>query len=218
MKQWHNAVGALGAALFVGGSIWGLFFAPRETYMGDVQRIMYVHVPTAWNALLVFTFALVCAVAYLWSATQKWDHYLEAAAEVGVLLGALLLVQGSIWARPTWGVWWSWDPRLTSSAVMVLMFAGVVALRGFVDDAKRRADLSAVATVIAYVNIPIVYFSVKWWNSLHQLQSSPKTVAATMHWPLRANAIAILFLAIWCIVVRARLAKRRYDRDMEDAA
>ncbi len=160
MKQWHNAVGALGAALFVGGSVWGLFFAPRETYMGDVQRIMYVHVPTAWNALLVFTFALVCAVAYLWSATQKWDHYLEAAAEVGVLLGALLLVQGSIWARPTWGVWWSWDPRLTSSAVMVLMFAGVVALRGFVDDANRRADLGAVATGIAYVNSPSVYFSV----------------------------------------------------------
>ena len=215
--RWHHAVGAIGVALLLGGSAWGLLGAPSEKYMGNVQRIMYVHVPTAWIALLCFTFALVCAVGWMWTTRWRWDSLLEGAVEVGTVLGALLLCQGSIWAKPTWDTWWSWDPRLTSSAVMVLMFAGILALRSFLDDPKKRADLSAVSTIIAYVNIPIVYFSVRWWNSLHQLQSSPKTVDATMVFPLRINAFAMLFIATWFIVTRMILAQRRLARELEDA-
>ena len=92
---------------------------------------------------------------------------------MGVVLSALLCMQGAIWAKPTWGVWWDWDPRLTTTAVLVFAFGGILALRQFVDDPVKRATWSAVATIIAYVDVPIVYFSVKWWNSLHQLQSSP---------------------------------------------
>ncbi|MEN9787679.1 MAG: hypothetical protein RLZZ299_2943 [Pseudomonadota bacterium] len=216
MRHRMHLVGALGALLLLTGSAWGLLGAPSERYMGNVQRIMYVHVPTAWIALVAFTAALACAVAWLWNTRWRSDHALEATVEVGTVLGALLLVQGSIWARPTWGVWWSWDPRLTSSAVMVLMFAGILALRGFVDDPRRRADLSAVATVIAYVNIPIVYFSVRWWNSLHQLQSSPQTVDATMVAPLRINAFGMLFLACWFAWMRMRAAESRHALEMEE--
>jgi heme exporter protein C len=201
----------LGVLLLLVGSYWGLFRAPREEFMGDVQRIMYVHVPTAWNALLAFTFAFGCAMAYLLRGDSAWDSRLEAALEVGVVLAALLCCQGAIWAKPTWGVWWDWDPRLTTTAVMVFAFSGILALRSFVDDPGRRAVWSAVATIVAYVDVPIVYFSVRWWNSLHQMQSSPETVSRAFHWPLRINAFGILFLLIG---LRARLAALRREGEL----
>ena len=204
---------AFGFALLLAGSCWGLFFAPRETYMGDVQRIMYVHVPTAWNAMLAFTFAFACAIASLVRGGYKWDARLEAAMEVGVVLASLLCLQGAIWARPTWGVWWDWDPRLTTTAVMVFAYSGIIALRSFVDDPNRRAVWSAVAAIIAFVDVPIVYFSVKWWNSLHQMQSSPETVSRAFHWPLRVNAFGVLFLMCGFIALRARLAALRLERE-----
>ncbi len=200
---------ALGVALLVGGSSWGLFRAPGEQYMGDVQRIMYVHVPTAWNAMLVLTFAFVCAVAFLLTNRWAWDHRLEASLEVGVVLAVLLCMQGSLWAKPTWGVWWDWDPRLTTTAVLVFAFGGIIALRAFVDDPVKRAVWSAVACIVASADVPIVYFSVRWWNSLHQMQSTPQTVSSAFHWPLRINAFGILFLWIGLVRLRARVAALR---------
>jgi heme exporter protein C len=207
-------VGAAGLLLLAAGSYWGLFRAPRETYMGDVQRIMYVHVPTAWNAMLAFTFAFGCAVMSLLRGGYRWDARLEAAMEVGVVLASLLCMQGAIWAKPTWGVWWDWDPRLTTTAVLVLAFAGIIALRSVLEDPSRRAVWSAVAAIIAYVDVPIVYFSVKWWNSLHQTQSSPETVSKAFHWPLRVNAFGVLFLMIGLIALRTRLASLRLEREL----
>jgi heme exporter protein C len=203
------ALSALGVGLLLWGSIWGLFYAPRETFMGDVQRIMYIHVPTAWNAMLALTFAFGCALLSLWQGGWRWDARLEGALEVGVLLSALLCMQGSIWAKPTWGVWWDWDPRLTTTAVLVFAFAGILVLRRMVEDPGRRAVWSAVATVVAFVDVPIVYFSVKWWNSLHQMQSTPATVSSAFHWPLRINAFAILFLMAGLIALRTRVAAYR---------
>jgi heme exporter protein C len=204
-----------GFLLLLAGSYWGLFHAPRETYMGDVQRIMYVHVPTAWNAMLALTFAFVCAVASLIRGGYRWDARLEASMEVGVVLSALLCIQGAIWAKPTWGVWWDWDPRLTTTAVLVLAFSGIIALRSFVEDPARRAVWSAVAAIVAYVDVPIVYFSVKWWNSLHQLQSTPETVSKAFHWPLRVNAIGILLLMWGLIALRTRVAALRLERQIQ---
>ena len=211
-KRPHYYV-ALGVLLLLWGSTWGLFFAPAEAYMGDVQRIMYVHVATAWNAMLALTFAFVCAVMALWSANTRWDSRLEASIETGVVLSALLCMQGAIWAKPTWGVWWDWDPRLTTTAVLVFAFGGILALRQFVDDPVKRATWSAVAAVIASADVPIVYFSVRWWNSLHQLQSSPETVSRAFHWPLRINALGILFLMIGLISLRTRVAALRREAE-----
>lgn len=200
---------ALGTALLLFGSYIGLTSAPGELFMGDVQRIMYVHVPTAWNAMLAFTFAFVCALGYLFTSRWKWDARLEASVEIGVLLAALLCAQGSVWAKPTWGVWWDWDPRLTTTAVLLLAFAGILALRKFVPDPLRRARWSAVATIIAFADVPIVYFSVRWWNSLHQTQSTPETVSSVFHLPLRVNAFGVLFLMIGLIMLRSRVAALR---------
>jgi len=202
-------LGGLGLVLLAAGSWLGLFHAPGERHMGDVQRIMYVHVPTAWNGMLAFTFAFACALGVLWRGSWRWDCRLEASVEVGVVLAALLCIQGSLWARPTWGVWWDWDPRLTTTAVMLFLFIGILALRRFVDDPERRASWSAVATVIAYADVPLVYFSVRWWNSLHQVQSSPETVSSAFYLPLRLNAFGVLFLMSGLIALRARLAALR---------
>jgi heme exporter protein C len=182
--------------------------------MGEVQRIMYVHVPTAWNAMLVLTLAFVCALGFLFTSRWGFDHHLEASIEAGIVLSALLCMQGAIWAKPTWGVWWDWDPRLTTTAVLLFAFGGILALRAFVDDPVKRAVWSAVAVIVAYVDVPIVYFSVRWWNSLHQLQSTPQTVSSAFHWPLRINAFGILFLWIGLVMLRARVAALRLQEEM----
>ena len=180
--------GLVAVVLLLVGSYIGLFVAPAERHMGEVQRIMYVHVPTAWNALLCFTCAFVAAIGSLWTGRERWDATLVAASEAGIVLNGLLLVQGSLWGRATWGVWWDWDVRLTTSLI-----------------------LTAVAAIVAYVDVPLVYFCVRWWRSLHQIQSTPATVDPAMVLPLRLNAFGLLFAAIWFIVRRARLelARRR---------
>jgi heme exporter protein C len=204
---------ALGAALLVFGSYWGLAVAPAERYMGDVQRIMYVHVPTAWSWMLAILWAFACAVTFLFTSNMKWDSRMEAGVEVGVLLAFLLCCQGAIWAKPTWGVWWDWDPRLTSVAVLLAASLGILALRSFVDDPMRRAIWSAVATIVASVDLPIVYYSVKWWNSLHQQQSTPETVSRAFHIPLRVNAFGVLFVMIGFLWLRTRVAARRLEQE-----
>ena len=198
-------VGGLGLLLLLIGSYIGLFVAPAERHMGDVARIMYVHVPTAWVAMVCYTMAFVLAIVSLAKETPQSDARMVGAIEVGVVLNGLLLLQGMIWGRPTWGVWWDWDVRLTTSLVMFLLFAGVLALRSFVDEPRRRAAWSAVAAIVAYVDVPLVYFCVRWWRSLHQVQSTPDTVDPMMVIPLRINAFAVLFLAMWMIHLRKRI-------------
>ncbi len=210
-KDW--IVAGLGFALLVTGHGIGLFVAPGEAMMGDVGRILYAHVPTAWVALLTFLVAFICAIAVLWTGKLVWDAAMEAAVEVGVLLNAMLLVQGAVWAKPTWGVYWTWDPRLTSAFVMCVSFAAVLVLRSLVHQVKRRMTLSAVATILFFVNVPVVYMSVKWWNSMHQQVSTPKTVDADMVLPLRIAAFGMLFVAIGLSMARGRLALARLRRE-----
>lgn len=203
------------AVILLGIGSWiGLAVAPPEHFMGEVQRIMYVHVPTAWNAMLCLSFAFIAALGFLFRRDWKWDSRLEAAIEVGVLLCFLLCVQGAIWAKPTWGVWWDWDPRLTTTAVMLFAFVGILALRRFVEDPVKRATWSAVATIVAFADVPIVYFSVKWWNSLHQEQSTPDTVASSMITPLRLNAFGIFFLMCALLSLRSRIAQKRLHNEL----
>jgi heme exporter protein C len=185
--SWDQAFGWLGLALLAVGTYMGLFVAPPERYMGEVQRIMYVHVPCAWVGMVCYTFAFVMAIVSLWTHRPRHDAMVTGAIEVGIVLNALLLIQGSIWARATWGVWWDWDVRLTTSLVMLLLFAGVLALRSFVDDPARRATWTAITTIVAFIDVPLVYFCVRWWRSLHQVQSSPETVDPLMVLPLMAR-------------------------------
>ena len=206
----------VGFIVLAAGSWYGLVIAPAEQYMGDVQRIMYVHVPTAWTAMLVLTWAFYCAAAYLFTGRWQWDHRLEAAIEMAILLCFLLAVQGAIWAKPTWGVWWDWDPRLTTVAILLMAFLGIAALRKFVEDPGRRAAWSAVATIIGYVDVPIVYFSVKWWNSLHQQQSTASTVSREFAIPLLINFLGMLVLITGIVMIRTRVAAMSMEQEMPE--
>ena len=211
---WDRSVGLAGLALLALGTTMGVFFAPVERYMGVSQKIMYVHVPSAWIAMVAFTAALVFAIASLWTGRAKWDAAMTGSIEVGVVLNGLLLVQGMIWGKATWGVWWDWDVRLTTSLVMFLLFAGILALRSFVEESDRRAAWSAVATIVAYVDVPLVYFCVRWWRSLHQMQSSPDTVDSALSLPLQINAVAMLLFAAWLAAKRARIELERAKSDL----
>jgi len=204
-----HLVGFLGLTLLVVGSILGLTWAPAEQHMGDVSRIVYVHVPSAWNCLLVFTFAFGFAITSLWTGSLRADSRMTAAVEVGVVLNLLLILTGMLFARPTWGIWWDWDVRLTTSLVSLIIFGGVLALRSLIADPLQRATWSAVATVLAYANVPLIYFSVRWWRSLHQVQSTPDTMSGGIVLPMRINAFAILFLTIWFISLRAAIERNR---------
>ena len=206
MKDKWNLLGLAGLLLLIVGTAHGLIWAPPEKFMGDVGRILYVHVPTAWAALLYGTFAFVAAIGVLWKRTPKWDAALEALVEVSAVLTVMLLIQGSIWAKPTWNAYWVWDPRLTSTAVLGIGLAAIVALRSFVEDPDRKASWSAVGTILAFANILIVYYSVKWWRTQHQSFSGQDDVDHKMALALKINAFAILFIAGWLSARRARLA------------
>ena len=206
-------IGWLGVALLLAGSYVGLFVAPPERHMGDIQRIMYVHVPSAKVCLLIYSVAFGFAIASLWSGKSRWDDLMTGAIHIGVILNALLLIQGMIWARAAWGVWWDWDVRLTTSLVMALLFAGILALRSFVSEPGQRASWSAIATIVAFVDVPLVYYCVRWWRSLHQIQSSPETVDPLMVLPLRINLWGMLAIAIWFTVRRAQLEARHRQEE-----
>ena len=123
-----------------------------------------------------------------------------------MLLTGLTLALGMIWGKPTWGIWWTWEPRLTSTAVLFFMFVAYLILRTFVDDAERRAQWSAVVGLLGALNVPIVYMSVRWWRTLHQMQSSPMTLDSSYTWPLRANAVALMLLMAYAVAHRYRSA------------
>lgn len=195
------------------GAYQGLVVAPTERMMGDVYRIMYVHVPTAMMALLAPTIVCFASLAYLLKSSRAIDAFAEASAEVSVLFSTLCLVTGSIFGRPTWGVWWTWDPRLTSVAILWIAFIGYLALRRVVDDPDKRATWSAVTAIIISVDVPIVYFSVKWWNSLHQMQSNPNTVAPEIVSPLRLNITAYFVVFLALLWTRYRIGRAEAERD-----
>jgi heme exporter protein C len=210
---------AVAVMMLCAGAYFALVWAPPDREMGDVQRIMYAHVPSVWMALLCTTLNVGSCVAYLLKSNWQADSLAEASAEVGLLFGTVGVALGAIWGRPTWGVYWTWDPRLTTAAIMLVAYAGYLALRKFVEDPERRAVWSAVVGIIAYVDIPIVWFSVRWWKGLHQVQSTPKTVDPDMTFSLRWNAFAFLAVMIFFVWQRYRiaLAARQQEVALPDA-
>lgn len=207
--RWEHAFGLAGLALLLDGQYMGLVDAPAEAMMGDTGRILYVHVAAAWLTMVVFTFTCIFAFLFLVTGMKDFDLLVESTAEVGVLLSVLLQATGMLFAKPTWGVFWDWDPRLVSTAVMMLSFIGVLTLRNSLDDPDRRATWTSVASILATTSMLVTYFSVRWWRSIHQMQSTPETVASPMVLILRINAFAFLFVSIWFVARRWRIARAR---------
>jgi len=207
--------GGLGMLALVALIYLGLVWAPPEAFMSDVGRILYVHVPYIWMCMLAFTINVGCAIAYLMKKSWRTDALAEASAEVGVLFGAGGVLMGSIWARPTWGVWWDWDPRLIATTVMLLSYVGYLAFRSFTEDPERRATWSAAVSILGYVSLPIVWFSVRWWNSLHQVQSTTQTLDSAMRIVMWWGTVTMLFFLFVFIVKRYEIARSRQSSALE---
>jgi heme exporter protein C len=149
------------------GLYMALLYAPMERTMGPVQRIFYYHVPAAWLAFFAFFLVFLFSFLYLMRGGKKWDSRASAAAEVGLLFCSINLITGPIWAKPVWGVWWTWDARLTLTLVLWLIYVGYLMLRHYMADAERRATFSAVLGIVGFIDVPLVYFSIRWWRTQH---------------------------------------------------
>jgi heme exporter protein C len=212
--KWELPVGIAGTLILLGGHALGLFVAPSEAAMGETGRILYAHVPSAWTGLLALTTAFVGAVGALWNGKRGWDALQEAGVEVGVLFCAMLLVQGSLWAKPTWGTFWTWDPRLTTTAILFVAFCGVLVLRRLIDQFERRMTATAVATIVSFVDVPVVFLSVKWWKTLHQPISEQGSIDAAMLRTMLVSFVGMTLLAAAFIGARWRIALTRLDREL----
>ena len=196
-KKRKGILGAATLVFIIAGLYWGLIKAPPDAYQGDSQRIMYLHIPSILIAYLSFFLVFVGSCLYLWKREKRDDNLAHAAAEIGVLFTALTIIEGSIWGRPTWGVWWTWDARLTLTAILLLIFIGYLMLRALVEDESRAASSAAILGIIGFLDIPLIHMSVYWWRTLHQPPSilRPDKVPWENIHPELLTALAINFVA-----------------------
>ena len=210
-----RALGWLAVVGLASGLVMAFGVAPREITQGNVQRIMYLHVPTVFVAYLAFAVVLVASIAYLWRRDPAADRLAHASAEVGVLFTGLTIAAGAIWGKPTWGTWWTWDARLTSVAILFVMYLGYLLLRGMIEDGERAARYCAVLGIIAALDIPLVHFSVYWWRTLHQppslLKPGPATMSRGILAALLVNIVAFALLYVYFVAKRTTVLRREEE-------
>jgi heme exporter protein C len=193
-----------------------LFYAPTERTMGDVQRIFYFHVPSAMMAFLGFGIVMVASIGYLTKGSRRWDAVAQAAAEIGLLFCTITLLTGPVWARSAWGVWWTWDARLSTTLILWLLFVAYLMLRSYMADDVRMRRFSAVLGILGALDVPIVYFSVRWWRTQHPTTFITERGALhpAMETSLRVGMIAIFLLFLALLWKRIALERLREARDI----
>lgn len=197
-----------------------LFWAPEDANQGAAQRIFYIHVPSAWIGFLAFFVVFVGSIAFLATGKRKWDDLASSSAEVGVVFTTAVLVTGPLWGRPVWGVYWTWDPRLTSFLMLWLIYLSYIVLRGYVPEPIRRARFSAVLGIVGFLDVPIVYLSARWWRSEHPTNfvvdrgDLPPEMLAT----LIVGLVTFTFLYLYLLSVRRSIARLRAQRELEEVA
>ncbi len=198
----------VGLVLALTGIVWGLAFAPKDYLQGNSYRIIFIHVPTAFLAQSVYVMMAVAAVITLVWRMKLADIFVKSVAPVGAILTFLALFTGAVWGKPTWGTWWIWDARLTSMLILLFLYFGVIALAAAISDEKSSARAVAVLVLVGVVNIPIIQYSVEWWNTLHQpstfkLTEKP-TMPAEMWMPLLLVVLGLYLLFGWLACYRVQ--------------
>jgi len=211
-----RALGWLAVLALIAGVGAAFGYAPREAVQGNVQRIMYLHLPAVLTAYVAFALVFLGSIGYLLTRRPGWDRLALAAAEPGVLFTGITIASGSIWAKPTWGTWWTWDARLTSTAVLFLVYVGYLLLRGMVDEPDRRARAAAVVGILGAANIPIVHFSVTWWRALHQPPTMLGPGSAPM--PLWMWMVVVINFLAFTLVLAYFLTRRMEIARLEQEA
>ncbi len=199
------------------GVIWSMVYAPADYQQGETARIMYIHVPSAWIAVGAYTGMAIGSVSFLVWGHALGDIAAKVMAPIGAAFTALCLATGSIWGRPTWGTWWEWDGRLTSVLVLFFLYLGYMALRSALDETSKASKAAAILCLVGTINIPIIRFSVEWWNTLHQKASivragGPSLDPSLLH-PLLVMGVAylLIFAALTLAAMRAEIWKRSAD-------
>ncbi len=173
MRAWERIWLGATIALMILATLAVFLYAPREAKMGDVQRIFYFHISTAWSGFLAFAVALIGAIAYLRTRSARWDQLSHAAVEVGLVLLTMAIVTGSLWARPVWNTWWTWDPRLTTTTITWVVYLAHLLLRNAVENPETRARFAAVYAIVAFVTVPITYLSARLLRTIHPIVLGP---------------------------------------------
>src|ERR671925_1011747 len=206
-----KTLGWVTAAALAAGLVMAFGVAPREVTQGNVQRIMYVHVPLILASYVAFVVLAIASLVYLVRRDAAADRVAHASGEVGVMFVGLGIATGSIWGKPTWGTWLTWDARLTSVAILFVMYLGYLLLRGMIDDRERAARYCAVLGIVAALDIPLVHFSVYWWRTLHQPPSLLRPGSTPMDAPfvaaLTINLVAFALLYAYFVAKRVRLLR-----------
>jgi heme exporter protein C len=209
---------ALAVAFAAGGLYLGFFVAPTDFQQGEAYRIIFLHVPAAWMSMFLYVvLALWGAVGFVLN-TRLSGMMASAIAPTGALFTFIALWSGALWGKPTWGTWWVWDARLTSELILLFLYVGFIALKASIDDPRRADRAAAVLALVGVVNVPIIYFSVQWWNTLHQgasvsLSKSP-SMATTMLWGMLLMSLAAWMYSIAVCLARVRLIIREREREM----
>ncbi|MEM9233714.1 MAG: heme ABC transporter permease [Pseudomonadota bacterium] len=215
--------GFLALGLIVAGTIMAFFFSPPDYKQGESVRIMYVHVPAAWLALQTYAIIAVSSlVGFVWRHRLA-DIIAKVSAPIGLAFTVLALFTGALWGKVTWGVYWDWDPRLTSMLVLAFIYAGYIALWAAIENEATAARICALLAMLGAVNLPIIKFSVDWWDSLHQkaavVREGGPSIPASMLWPLFLMALGYVALSVFYTLVRTRAdLRRRQSRPEAKAA
>ncbi len=202
----------LGAALMVVNVYLIFMVAPTDAVLGDVQRVFYFHVPLAIMSFVAFAVVFVASIVYLTRRNAAWDRLAHAAGEVGLVFVSLALVTGIVWARPVWGVWWTWEPRLTTTLILWLIYAGYLIIRNYAPNRERGSVYAAVVGIIGFVDVPIVYYSVQWWRSIHPSAvigplAEPGSLEPVMQTILLFSFAVFFVLFLYLVVERAAVRR-----------
>ncbi len=209
-----NSAIALATAGALVAAMYGAFLgAPTEMTMGNIQRIFYIHVPSAWTAFAAFFAVFVAGIAYLATKNLKWDRIAMACAEIGTIFCTVVLITGPIWAKPVWGIWWTWDARLTSTLLLWLIYLSYMLLRGFLEEPARRATLSAVFGIFGFAVVPFVFMTIRLWRTQHPqpvlMGGEESGLDPVMFQALMVAWVAFLILFVFLATLRVRLEKSR---------
>ncbi len=197
------------------------WYAPQEREMGEVQRIFYFHVPSAWVSFLAFLVTAVAGIIYLRTGNRHWDMVSYVSVEIGLLFTVMTLVSGSIWARPAWNTWWTWDPRLTTYSIMALIYVAYMMLRQGTEDPDRRARFAAVYAIVGFVSVPITFLSIRWWRTIHPVVIGGGSPTAEggfdMTAPMRVTFFFSLFTftVLYACFLANRLRLERFSQRIE---
>jgi heme exporter protein C len=208
LRRYEGWFGVAAGLFIFAGLYKGLVTSSPDYYQGEVVRIMYIHVPFAKTSLLAYLVLFGGSIWYLWKRDPIVDNMCHAAAGIGVFFTSVALLTGSIWAKPTWNTWWTWDPRLVSFAILLLTLIGYLMLRTFLDDKEKEATYAAILAIIGFIDLPIVYFSVEWWRTLHQPMSVSVrgvSIAGDMLVPLFLMMIGTSLLFTYMLMVRTQM-------------